>query len=189
MNQHRTILLDLGGVVFLPSKVDHPKVNWPIIHQLNAIYAKDLNLGADVFPGFMKEYNALTQQELSGDEFLDQVFQSVAFNEELLQILKPLGDIIIVSDNYKENIVYMEKHFGIADWSVEQRYSYDFELFKSDPTFFERLLEEIPALNNKELILIDDVMNNIESAAVHGIKGICYKDNESLKEGLKDLGL
>ena len=189
MNTPFKILLDLGGVVFLPSDAVHPQVKWPIIHQLNAKYGKDLNLGADVFPEFMRAYNALTHQQISGEQFLDQVFQSVEFNEELLEILKPLGDIIIVSDNYKENILYMEKHFGIAEWSVAQQYSYDFGLFKSDPTFFKRLFEEIPSLESQKLIFIDDGLNNIESAAIHGITGIQYKDNETCKQQLRALGI
>jgi HAD superfamily hydrolase (TIGR01509 family) len=185
LNNIKVILLDLGGVTFQSTGVSNEVIDWKIISQLNNIYGHDLNVGKDRFPEFMKDYNRLTGQSLSGAAFLEGVFDTLVFNADLVQLLSQIGDIIIVSDNYRENIEYISERYHFSDWAVHQIYSFDYQLEKADPLFFEKLLQELD-YESDELLFIDDSPRKIESAQKHGIKGIVFHNNEQLKV---DLGL
>ena len=117
--------------------------------------------------------------------FLEGVFDTLIFNADLVQLLSQIGDIIIVSDNYRENIEYISERYHFSDWAVHQIYSFDYQLEKANPLFFEKLLQELD-YDSDELLFIDDSPRKIESAQKHGIKGIVFHNNEQLKV---DLGL
>ena len=179
----KAILLDLGGVVFQSSGFSNDVIQWNIINDLNHKYGHQLNIGQDYFPIFLEEYNRLTNQSLTGNFFLQSIFDTIALNEELVTALKALFDIIIVSDNYRENINYVSSRYNFNDWSIMQFYSFDFQMEKSDPRFFKRLLLECSAYNYDELLLIDDSLTKLESAASNKIEGIHFLGNDQvLKE-------
>ena len=188
MNQKSIVLLDLGGVVFQLSGSSNKKINWDIIWELNAKYGADMDLGGDGFPNFLSEYNTLTNQELHDTEFLEYVFDTLDFNQELIDRLREQRDIIIVSDNYPENIAYISKRYDFASWSIKQFYSYDYKMYKSNPEFFKKLLEDLKGYNLTDMIFIDDSESKLQSAAQNGIKGVLYKNNEQLKQQLSDDG-
>lgn len=181
------ILLDLGGVVFQPTGHSNEQIDWDIVNQLNTKFSLELNLGADTFQEFIDEYNLLTEQSLTGLQFLQFIFENVQMNEALIEFLRPLGEIIIVSDNYRENIAYMSNQYGLNDWASQQFYSYEYRIFKSSPAFFERVLTKIENPKQEKIILIDDDAKNIASAAEQGIHGILFQNNEQLKKELETL--
>jgi len=183
----KIILLDLGGVVFQMSGTSNEVIDWDIINKLNDIYMYELSLGKDKFPDFLAAYNARTHQTLIGKEFLQYLFDTLTFNKELIDIVSAYGEVIIVSDNYRENIEYISKRYEFDTWASQQFYSYDFELFKSTPKFFKRLLAELRAYSKEDMILIDDSPNKLESAAKNGIKGILFQNNEQVVAALTDL--
>ena len=119
----KTALLDLAGVVFNSTGQSNEKIDWTIITELNYKYGYQLNIGDDVFPDFMSNYNQMTQQEMEGAEFLKLVFDTLGFNQELIDILSIDHRIIIVSDNYRENIEYISPCYQFSDWADEQYYS------------------------------------------------------------------
>lgn len=178
--QKKIVLLDLGGVVFESSGISNDRINWSVINQLNAKYGHDLNVGKDLFPSFLVEYNALTQQELDGATFLREIFDTLHFNKDLIDLLCDAYRIIIVSDNYRENIAYISQRFHFSDWAEQQFYSFDFELEKADRAFFERLLKELNVAA-RDLLYIDDSPHKIAAAAHFGIRGIIYENNEQIK--------
>ena len=183
MKPQKIALLDLGGVVFQSTGESNETIHWDIISQLNHRYGHGLNLGEDLFPIFLKEYNQLTQQQLEGKEFLKAVFDTLELNQELIDIVSQEHRIIIVSDNYRENIAYISQRYRFAEWSEAQFYSYDFEMEKADPRFFPRLLTEIPY--DKELLtFIDDSPRKIESAQQHGIRSILFQSNAQVLRAL-----
>lgn len=184
----KIVLLDLGGVVFQLSGKSNEEVNWKIIWELNSKYGAEMDLGGNGFGDFLVEYNKLTNQNLKGTEFLEKVFDTLDFNEELIEFLIKGRDIIIVSDNYRENIDYIAKRYDFADWSIMQRYSFDYKMYKSNPDFFVKLLEDIKDHNIKDLIFIDDSESKLNSALKSGIMGIQYKNNEQIIEDLKEHG-
>ncbi|MEO0339813.1 MAG: hypothetical protein AAF242_11415 [Bacteroidota bacterium] len=184
MKNYKVILLDLGGVVFQSTGDSNQKINWPIISKLNHKYGHDLNVGKDKFPDFMDEYNALTNQQLKGEEFLKEVFDTLAINSELIEMASSIGDIVIVSDNYRENIAYISERYHFASWAVKQIYSFDYSMVKSNLAFFKKLLKELEPHKAEDMLFIDDSLSKLESAKASGIQGVLYKDNDQVKDEL-----
>jgi len=179
----RTILLDLGGVVFQSKGISNRKIDWDVIWKMNEIYGPMMDLGEKALPEFLREYNNQTDQSLEAEEFLKEIFDTLTFNKSLIEALKAYGDIIIVSDNYPENIEYISRRYNFSDWATKQFYSYDYKMYKANPLFFKRLLKDIEEYNVEDLIFIDDSISKLESAAKNNIYGIRYRDNaQTLKE-------
>ena len=176
MKKRKIALLDLGGVVFRLFEKSNKAINWKIVWSLNEKYL--LKEGGSAFPDFLIEYNKLTDQNLKVEEFLEKVFYNMEFNQKLVDFIKKERDIIIVSDNYRENINYISKIYDFESWSLKQVYSFDYKMCKSNPKFFKKLLEDIKEYEVKNLLLIDDSESKLESAYKNGINGIHYKNNE-----------
>lgn len=183
MKKYSVVLLDLGGVVFQSTGVSNEQIDWEIISSLNNKFGHDLNIGMGIFSKFMKEYNALTNQELSGGDFLRLVFDTLEINSDLIEMLKSTSEIIIVSDHYREAIAYISERFHFDNWAVQQIYSYEYKMVKANPLFFQKLLKEV-SYSKEEMIFIDDSPSKLESAKKSGIRGLHYQNNEQIKEAL-----
>lgn len=186
MKKKKIILLDLGGVVFQLSGKSNETINWDIIWDLNRKYGSEMDLGGTGFSDFLIEYNILTNQSLIDVDFLEKVFDTLDFNQELIDFLREEGEIIIVSDNYRENINYISKRYDFASWAIKQIYSFDYKMYKSNPSFFARLLDEIEDYEICDMIFIDDSESKLESALQNGIKGIQYKSNKQVIADFKE---
>lgn len=184
MIKNKITLLDLGGVVFQSSGESNEKINWEIIAKLNHIYGHDLNIGMDIFPDFMSEYNILTNQNLAGAEFLRLVFDTLAINTTLIDFIIKHSQIIIVSDNYRENIEYISRRYDFNKWAIDQIYSFDYEMVKSDLRFFEKLVVDLKDHCVESMIFIDDSQTKLDSAAKSGIQGVLFKNNTQTIEHL-----
>ncbi|MEL6660819.1 MAG: HAD hydrolase-like protein [Bacteroidota bacterium] len=185
--RHKLTLLDLGGVVFQSTGLSNDKIDWGIISALNHKYGHALNVGEDQFPAFLTEYNKLSKQSLTGAAFLKEVFDTLEINKELIDIIRVESEIVIVSDNYRENIAYISQRYNFASWSLKQIYSFDYEMEKANPDFFKRLLKDLDGYQVEEMIYIDDSAHKLASAAQYGIKGILYQDNEQVRAALRAL--
>lgn len=182
LNNRKLVLLDLGGVVFQSRGRSNIEINWDIIWDLN--YKHDDRNGGLHFQAFLKDYNALTRQDLEASIFLEKVFDTLTFNKELIDFLSVNRDIIIVSDNYLENINYISKRFDFSSWSIDGFYSYDYQLYKSDPKFFKKLLLDLRQYDLTDMIFIDDSQSKLDAAAIHGIRGFLYTSNEQIMKAL-----
>jgi HAD superfamily hydrolase (TIGR01509 family) len=169
------ILLDLGGVTFQATGTSNKLIDWSVISPLNNKYGGKMSVGDVGLPTFLAEYNAATNQELTDEEFLEAIWDTLEMNTELVDFLKDRYEIIIVSDNYRENIEYVAKRFDFASWASQEFYSYDYGILKEEPAFFERLVNELP-YPPEELTLIDDSPHKLAAAATVGIKGVLYRD-------------
>jgi len=186
MKQPRIILLDLGGVVFQSSGTSNQIIDWKVINDLNHKYGYDLNIGRTLLQSLLNEYNELTNQYLTDKEFLKEVFDTLEINSELINLLNQQSEIIIVSDNYRENINYISQRYDFDKWSIKQIYSFEYEMLKEDPKFFARLLEDLKEFKREEMLFIDDSPNKIDSARKCGIKGIVYKINKQIRQELNE---
>lgn len=175
-------LLDLGGVVFQSTGRSSDKIDWSVITSLNHKYGHALNIGEDRFPDFLATYNQLTDQLLEGDEFLEAVFDTLDINTELIELAGRHGEIIIVSDNYRENIEYISRRYFFDQWAAMEVYSFDYKMVKANPAFFDRLSNEIAHFKYDRLIFIDDSPEKLESAAKSGIEGVLFKGNEKVRK-------
>jgi len=186
MKKKKVVLLDLGGVVFQSRGKSNDQMDWDIIWKLNGKYGAQMDLGGSGFLDFLNEYNELTNQNLKGEEFLEKVFDTLDFNKELIDFILEKRDIIIVSDNYRENIAYISKRYDFASWSIKEFYSFDYKMYKSNPDFFEKLLEDIKEYKTEELIFIDDSRSKLDSAFKSGIQGFLYENNEQIMNAIKN---
>ncbi|MEE9373285.1 MAG: NIF family HAD-type phosphatase [Saprospiraceae bacterium] len=173
----KVILLDLGGVVFQYSSESNEKIRWDIIHLLKDKYGNELNVGTARLTKILSEYSHLTNQYLGEREFLSGIFNTLYFNKDLIKTLKTNYKIIIVSDNNEENISYISERYDFAKWAIDQIYSFDYQMVKSDKNFFKRLVVEV-GFEKEEMVLIDNQQRNIDSASACGIAGILYRGNE-----------
>ena len=178
-------LLDLGGVVFQSTGVSNKIIDWKTISKLNNIYGHDLNIGKDLFATFLNDYNTITSQNLTGTTFLTAVFDTLEINSALIDGIGEHFEIVIVSDNYKENIEYIAQRYHFEKWSTRQIYSFDYQMEKANPLFFSRLLKET-GYSTDDLVFIDDSPKKLESAKKNGIKGILFSNNEQVKLDLRN---
>lgn len=171
------ILLDLGGVVFAATGSSNPVIDWAEVSRLNYKYGHALNIGKDCFGDFLRDYNSATQQSLDGSTFLEEIFNTLEFNQALVSNLSTYGPIFIVSDNYRENIAYISRRYHFEAWAERQYYSFDFQEIKGNPLFFARLRNALP--KHLRPVLVDDSREKIISARRNGIPGIQYRENEA----------
>ncbi|MEO0470259.1 MAG: HAD-IA family hydrolase [Bacteroidota bacterium] len=173
------LLLDLGGVVFESSGRESQFIQWKQIGKLNHQYGHDLNLGKDYFADFLRDYNHLTGQHLSGEAFLQAIFDTLDFNHTLVDCLQKRFHLHILSDNYRENITYISHRYEFHRWSETQFYSFQYGMTKSDPRLFEKVLDEIGVIA-EDVVFIDDDINNIRLAQNLGITGIQFVNNAQI---------
>lgn len=173
----KNVLLDLGGVVFNSTGVSNSKIDWKTISQLNKKYGHQLNLGNISVEPFLEEYNQITNQSLTKTDFLKNIFDTLSFNQKLIEFLQErFENIFILSDNYRENIEYISNRYFFKDWSQSEFYSYDFKMTKSNPQIFQLVLDKL-GLTSKEVFFVDDDSGNIANAKKMGIEGICFQNN------------
>lgn len=126
--------------------------------------------------------NEMYSELLEGGDF--DYLEYYSFNDDLLAYYKEL------SENYSVNIftsgkvqmhpVALQRTAGIFDNTIS---AMKYDMMKSNPAVYPLMLEEL-GVSPEEVIFIDDSLKNIEAAKESGIKGIQYKDNESLKAEL-----
>ncbi|MEM7374623.1 MAG: HAD-IA family hydrolase [Bacteroidota bacterium] len=179
-------LLDLGGVVFQSTGQSNETIDWSIISQLNQQYGHQLNLGADVFEEFIRQYQQKTQVFIDGQEFLKQVFDTLDFNHSLVDRLGQNFPICILSDNYRENITYISQRYQFSEWSARQFYSYEYGITKSDPALFRTVLAALKLMPS-QVLFIDDYAPHIQTAAKLGIRGIQFANNEQVFDALMSM--
>lgn len=179
------ILLDLGGVVFDYRGKQSPTINWDIVLELNSTFS-GLSLGKDTLDSYLHEYNTRTSQALSKREFLDDIWDTIEYNEELVRWLQRHFSIYILSDNYRENIEYVTERFNLDSWSEAAYYSYQFGMTKASPELFRQVIKRIgrPAT---DFIFVDDSDYKLETAAQVGLRGVKHVDNESTIAALEKL--
>lgn len=181
---YKHVLLDLRGVVFQSTGISNRIIQWDIISQLNERYGHQLNIGEDLFSPFILDYNKMTDQQMSGQLFLEEIWNTLKFNRELVDFLNSSFEVHILSDNYRENIEYMTERFSIPSWSKSQFYSFENGLTKMDAALFEKVLAKLNLMPD-EIFLVDDSPGKIQTADSCGIAGILYLDNAQVKRVLR----
>ncbi len=179
----KKILLDLGGVAFQSTGKSNDQIDWSIISKLNEKHGHQLNIGEDIYPVFIKEYNELSNQNFDGDQFLIAIWETLEFNSELVDFLKKHFEIFILSDNYRENIEFISKKFDFDSWSTKGYYSYDYKMGKENTALFKQVIADLKT-KPEDLLFVDDSQYKIDNARLCGIPSILFTNNESLKESI-----
>lgn len=96
--------------------------------------------------------------------------------------------LVLLSDNVKEWVDYVEKTNKDLDIFDYKFFSYQLGTIKEDNITFVKVLDRIKA-KPEETLFIDDLMTNIESAKSIGITGIQFLSAEKLENSLKEKGI
>jgi len=78
-----------------------------------------IDIGEDQFLDFLEDYNSRTELALTGPEFLQAVFDTLEINQAQIDWLRQRSEIIIVSDNYRENIAYISERYQFQQWASQ----------------------------------------------------------------------
>ena len=96
--------------------------------------------------------------------------------------------IYITSDHIDERIGQIKLiHPDIFKMIDGEYWSCRLGCIKGDPDFFPTVLKRVGA-SPEEVVFIDDIENNVNSARKSGIHGIVFEDADQLKSELKKLG-
>lgn len=93
--------------------------------------------------------------------------------------------LVLLSDNVKEWVEYVEKTNKDLDIFDYKFFSYELGTIKEDNITFVKVLDKIKA-KPEETLFIDDLMTNIKSAESIGITGIQFLSAEKLENSLKE---
>ena len=96
--------------------------------------------------------------------------------------------LVLLSDNVKEWVDYVEKTNKDLDIFDYKFFSYQLGTIKEDNITFVKVLDRIKA-KPEETLFIDDLITNIESAKSIGITGIQFLSAEKLENSLKEKGI
>ena len=133
--------------------------------------------------------------ELNQSEFFD-AFNSIisGFNPDVVEIIKQIRDngrykLLALSNVNASHWDYIQKKkWEFIDYFDELILSHEIHLIKPDPKVFNYTIQVV-GCKPKQIVFIDDGLNNVRSARELGIIGIKYTNQDELIEELKKLKL
>ena len=187
----KNILLDIDGVVILRHKYFSEKFseeygipNEKIMPFFKGDYKKaaigkvDIR---DVLLSYLKKWSWTR----SVDDFLNYWYESERdVDERVVKIVKELREkgtkVYLVSDNEAGRAKYLMEKVGLGDEFDGGFFSSDLGVTKSNPQFFEKVIEKLE-VQPEEIDYWDDDLKNVEVAKGVGIKGHTYTEFEKFK--------
>ena len=153
----------------------------------------------------------LMEGKMSEDEYIEKLISITKWNisiEKFKSIMRKVLDkkmpgtidvlrkvkqtnkytLVLLSDNVKEWVEYVEKTNKDLDIFDYKFFSYELGTIKEDNITFVKVLDKIKA-KPEETLFIDDLMTNIKSAESIGITGIQFLSAEKLENSLKEKGI
>ena len=150
--------------------------------RLKDFYCHPADLGlideAEVVANIAKAVGKQTQ------ELYDEWNSYVRLNEEIIPVIKKLGesaDLAMLSNATKGLGDRCVEMFGLAPLFDKIFLSFEYGMAKPDPTYY-KLCRDSFEKEYDEIFMIDDNPNNLEPLHALGIKGILYKDVNSIYE-------
>ncbi|MFX1339287.1 MAG: HAD family hydrolase [Promethearchaeota archaeon] len=201
----KAIIFDLGGVIveldfsnfynriITLSPLNKPQT--PIMLEFfrqSDIYHQG-NMSDDEF--YQLACELLQVCALNQNEFFD-AFNSIisGFNQEIIEILKKLKNsnaykLIALSNVNASHWDYLlQQKWEFIEYFDELILSHEVHMTKPERRIFEFAIKKA-GCKPKEILLIDDGVNNVVSAKQVGIKGIHFTTVENLIEELGNLGI
>ena len=133
--------------------------------------------------------------ELNQSEFFD-AFNSIisGINSEVVEIIRKIRDnnrhkLLALSNVNASHWDYIQKKkWEFIDFFDELILSHEIHLIKPDPKVFNYTIQKA-GCKPKQIVFIDDGLNNVRSARELGIIGIKYTNEDELIEELEKLNL
>lgn len=195
----RVVLFDADGVLTLPEEA------------FTVMYSRSHGLNPEPFEQFFRESwpaivtgkkdlkesiienSELWQWNGRVDELLEYWFKTEDVrNEELLALIKGLREqglvCYLATDQERYRGEYM-KNVMFKDLFDGYFVSAELGVTKTDPKFFERIVERLkqtnPELKPNDIIFYDDSQSKVDTACTVGIKGQLYKSVEQVRDFLR----
>lgn len=193
-----TFLFDIGNVVWF-----YQKLHDQLLHSWSDLSGLSYD---EFYSHYLSYYKSLETNQKTLDDFveylhqndskqywqsLDVVFSLENFNPHLnlplVNLIKNLRQIFKVGylsngENYLKNYTY-HRVSPYFDFGYS---SFDLGLEKPNPEFFQKALE-LQNLKPTEVIFIDDILKNTESAQSLGINSILFENNSQLLSELRKI--
>ena len=192
-----TIIFDLAEVYL--------KGFWGVEHHLEPLLGK----AEEIYPKLKgEEFIALMHGEITEEEYWTKIiekngweidikklkegirdnFEEIQGVRKIIERLKESGfKLGLLSNHAKEWIDYCEKRFDYHKLFHSVLYSFEVGILKPEKKIYELILEKLDSKPD-ECIFIDDKSRNISAAEQIGMKTICFKSAEQLKEELNLMG-
>jgi len=201
----KAIVFDLGGVlldldfsnfynrIITQSPLNKPQT--PIMLEFfrqSDIYHQG-NMSDDEF--YQLACDLLQVCMLNQSEFFN-AFNSIisGFNSEVVEIIRKIRDndkykLLALSNVNASHWDYIQKkNWEFIDYFDELILSHEIHLIKPDPKVFNYTIQKA-GCKPKQIVFIDDGLNNVRSARELGIIGIKYTNEDELIEELEKLNL
>lgn len=195
----RNIVFDLGNVLFKfdPEEILDDLFKDPLIKRklkeavFTTIIWKELDRGTLSFEEAKKIFNEKNPDLKEEINILLKEWKNylhpITENIEILPKLKENNKLFILSNFHEDAFNYIREKYSFFDIFDGMVISYKEKLLKPEKEIYQLLLNRFN-LKPEETIFVDDIVENIQAAEELGIKGILYKDPESLRELFKREG-
>lgn len=122
----------------------------------------------------------------SVDELLEYWFFGESQKDELMlehvQVLRKQGiQCLLATNNEKYRVQYLWQVVGLKNYFDGCFASCDLGYLKNERGFWEKLMESLGGFEPDEVLLIDDDLENIESAKAFGLNAELYRDVNSIQ--------
>ncbi len=196
-----TVLFDLGNVI-LPfdvmrlaqglTKHSHLDAETIVGHLWNAHIADNFETGKMSSTAYFEHISAACEfKNLSFQQFIplfNEIFDPETGVVEMLGRMKGRYNLGLISNT---NAIHVEHIVGRYDFlsQFDQRWwSNEAGVRKPNPEIFKMALSHF-GVRPSQSVFIDDLQENVEAAKRLGIHGIQFKNVDSLKKSLHDLGV
>ena len=187
----KAILFDVDGIVIEPRKqffserlaekqgISKEAVQKFFLHDFKKCSFGTGDLKVEIAP-YLSEW----KWEGSVDDLLTYWFESESTKDEV--VLKAISTFrndgikcYIATRQEKYRLRYLLDTVGLKEYFDDYFSSCDIGYDKTDPKFYEYILNELN-LNSSEVLFFDDSLANIQTALSFGIESYLYEDVETL---------
>lgn len=194
----KNIIFDLGNVLvrWEPNKIIklvYPDKDPIQFYQLLRPIWLELNLGQLTLAEAAKKYHqtlGLNLDEIS--ELLHKFVTMQPLIEGSIEMLKTLYSngypLYSITDNVREIMQYHRENSNFLHYFKDIAVSAELGVLKPNPQIYRYLLTK-NGLNAEECVFIDDIQQNVDGAKALSVKSFLFRDPESCKESLEELGI
>jgi putative hydrolase of the HAD superfamily len=196
----RTIISDLGNVLL---GFDHMQAcrelaelcQWSPEQIYDSMFHSDLVRDYDLGRISSVEFGRRTIERLGlnlGVEVIrdiwSDIFQPVEGMEELIRFLRGTYSLVLLSNTNEWHFEHCHKRFPVVRLFEHYALSYRLGYQKPDPMAYQAALSMAGALP-AESFYVDDLPAYVESGKRLGMKGVCFRDVDQLKEEMRSAGI
>jgi FMN phosphatase YigB (HAD superfamily) len=188
----KVILFDFAGVIGSESYFGWLKKNIPNFNNRRSEFQKIADKG-DMGEVNVEEFFALIKEVtgIPSDSIWKEIYEPVTIDAELISLIHELKKkyIVVLFSNYHGELLrkLLKKH-GINNLFNYVFVSSEQGAKKPDEEAFLKILEKVK-VHKKDVLFIDDRLENVEAGNKIGIDSILFTDVKKLKEEFQRRGL